>query len=93
MRIAPASTTGVRPAARRRAVVRVVSALLVVVGTVMISAAPASARPRNCDAMWHTADLYWGYANAEFGVGDIQEGNRWLNAYFAQVKRIDSGGC
>ena len=43
--------------------------------------------------MWHTADLYWGYANAEFGVGDIQEGNRWLNAYFAQVKRIDSGGC
>ena len=43
--------------------------------------------------MWNTADLYWGYANAEFGVGDIQEGNRWLNAYFAQVKRINNSGC
>jgi hypothetical protein len=93
MRIAPVSTDGIRPAARRRAVARVVSALLLVAGTVVISASPASARPRNCDAMWNTADLYRGYAEAEFGVGDVQEGARWLNAYYGQVQRINNSAC
>jgi hypothetical protein len=43
--------------------------------------------------MWNTADLYWGYAEAEFGVGDVQEGARWLNAYYGQVQRINNSGC
>jgi hypothetical protein len=92
MRTTPAAT-GPRPATGRRVVARVVCALLLVAGTAMISAPQADARPRNCGAMLNTADLYWGYANAEFAVGDIQEGNRWLNAYNTLVRRINDAGC
>lgn len=89
MPIAPASTTRTR----RRAVARVVCALLVVAGTAVISAPEANARPRNCNVMYDTLDRYWGYANAEFAVGDYDEGNRWLNAYYALSRRISEVGC
>lgn len=75
MRIAPVSTNGIRPAARRRAVARVVSALLLVAATAMISASPASARRGTATPCGTAPDLYRGYANAEFGVGGVPEGN------------------
>jgi hypothetical protein len=66
LRIAAGSINGIRSARRRRAVARVVSALLLA-ATVMISASPAIARRRTCDAIRNTPDLYSGYVIAEFG--------------------------
>jgi hypothetical protein len=40
-----------------------------------------------------TADLYFGYAQAEYGVGDQAEGDRWMRAYYGQVGLLVAYGC
>jgi hypothetical protein len=93
MRIAPTSTRGIRPGASRRTVARVVSVLALVAGAAMINVAPAGALPRACDTIGHRADVYFGYAQAEYTVGDVPEGDRWMTAYYGQIGLLVAYGC
>ena len=51
----------------------------------MISVSPAGALPRACDTIGHRADVYFGYAQAEYGVGDQAEGYRWMTGDYRQI--------
>ena len=93
MRIAPTSTSGIRPGTRRRTVARMISVLALVAGAAMISVSPASALPRACDAIGQRADLYFGYAQAEYAVGDLAAGDRWMRAYYGQIGLLVAYGC
>jgi hypothetical protein len=59
----------------------------------MISASPASALPRACDTIGHRADVYFGYAQAEYAVGDTAAGDRWMTAYYGQIGFLIAYGC
>ena len=93
MHIAPISISGIRPGIRRRTVARMASVLALVGGVAMISVSPASALPRACDTIGHRADVYYGYAQAEYAVGDLAEGDRWMRAYLGQVGLLVAYGC
>jgi hypothetical protein len=93
MHIAPTSISGIHPGIRRRTIARIASVLALVAGAAMISVSPASALPRACDSIGQRADLYYGYAQAEYGVGDLAEGDRWMRAYYGQVGLLVAYGC
>ena len=57
-----------------------VSIIALVAGTAVINVSPAGALPRACDTIGRRADLYFGYAQVEYAVGDLAEGDRWMRA-------------
>jgi len=79
-------------AVRRRATIATVSAL-VVLGGLFASAAPASALPRQCGRLYQVADIHWGYAEAEYAVGDYAAYDAWMNVYDHDVANIIASGC
>jgi hypothetical protein len=93
MHISPTFTRGIRPGIRRRTIARMVSVLALVAGAAVISVSPASALPRACDAIGQRADLYFGYAQAEYAVGDLAAGDRWMRAYYGQIGFLVAYGC
>lgn len=89
MRTAPTSTSGFR----RRTVARLVAVLALLGGAAVLGAAPANALPRACDTIGHQADVYFGYAQAEYAVGDLAAGDRWMRAYYGQIGLLVAFGC
>jgi hypothetical protein len=87
------STSGIRPGIRRKTVARTASVVVLVAGVAMIGVSPANALPRACDIIAQRADVYFGYAQAEYGVGDTAEGDRWMRAYYGQVGLLLAYGC
>jgi hypothetical protein len=79
-------------AIRHRAIVGAVSAL-VVIGGLLAGAAPANALPRQCDRLYRVADTHWGYAEAEYAVGDYAAYDAWMNVYDHDVANIIASGC
>jgi hypothetical protein len=53
----------------------------------------SSSRPSLAGINRVPADVYFGYAQAEYAVGDQAEGDRWMTAYYGQIGFLIAYGC